>query len=609
MNEAKGRNAVVKGTLTCAVPLIILVAILFAVQTGSALQSENGATGVIAGSLKSADGTPMEGVGVSARHRDQTYTTTVYTDKSGNYAFPALAAGQYRLWAQTVGFEAGWADQQLAAGKRVQQNFSLKTTTDIAPQLSGSEWMASLPENTPEDLRGKRIFSSQCTGCHTASWVLQNRFDEKGWGIIIDMMAVGGLDYSPTANRNQLMLHYKKDLAAYLAKVRGPQELTTFKPHPRPSGEATQVVITEYDLTRPDKPGGYLQVHNGSDWSEGTPSRFEGRGPHDVAVDNDGMVWIADDTIPDRTLARLDPRTGKLTEYKLPDLKDGTAVSTHSVVFDAKSNTVWATNGNDDDFISLDPKTGNFKRWPRPATVKFGVGGTLTLDLQGNPWAPAGDGAIKLDIATGRYSEYPAPTTGKGTYGIATDKNSNVWYTQPGGDRVVMVNNRTADSFELVVGPQDYPGITQFDRDAYKNFRANQNVGTPQMKAPRRGAGDVNGNYVWISEFSANQLLRIDVRDNSYKEYPLPIPFSNPYAAIVDKNHMVWINMLSTDRVAKFDPSTEKFTEYFLPTRGTEIRQIGVDNRLAVPEIWICYDRPNKIARLQLRTTATSGSR
>lgn len=609
MKETKGRNTVLKGKLVLAVSLASLVVILLAVQTARAGQSENAATGVIAGSVKSADGTPMEGVGVSARHRDKTYTTTVYTDKSGNYAFPALDAGQYRVWAQTVGFDAGSADRQLAAGGRVAQNFSLKTTTDIAPQLSGSEWLASLPEATPEDRRGKRIFSSQCTGCHTASFVLQNRFDEKGWGIIIDMMSVGGLDYSPTATRNAMMQHYKKDLAAYLARVRGPQELTTFKPHPRPSGDATQVVITEYDLTRPDMPGGYLQVHNGSDWSEGTPSRFEGRGPHDVTVDADGMVWIADDTIPERSLARLDPRTGRVTEYKLPDLKNGTAVSTHSIMMDEKTNTVWATNGNDGEFISLDPKTGNFKRWPRPAEVKFRVGGTLTLDLQGNPWAPAGDGAIKLDVATGRYTEYPAPTSGKGTYGIATDSRSNIWYSQPGGDRVVMVNNRTADSFELVVGPKDVPDVTQFDRDAYKNIRANQNVGTPLMKAPRRGAGDVNGNYVWFAEFSGNQLLRIDVRDNSYKEYPLPISFSNPYGANVDKNHMVWVNMLNTDRVAKFDPNTEKFTEYFLPTRGTEIRHIGIDNRPTVPEIWICYDRPNKIARLQLRAIANPGSR
>lgn len=596
-----------KAKLIGAVSLICLTAILFAVRTSA--QQGGAAAGIMAGNVRLADGAAAEGVGVSARHQNQTFTTTVYTDRNGNYVFPALDNGTYRLWAQTVGFEAAWADQRLAGG-RVQQNFGLKPAPRdvVARQLSGSEWMASLPDETLADRRGKQIFASQCTGCHTASWVLQSRFDEKGWGIIIDVMAAQGLTTSPTANRNPLMMHYKKDLAAYLARVRGPGEPAPPKPHARPSGDATLIVITEYDLTRPDKPN-YLQVHNGSDWSEGTPSRFEGRGPHDVVVDKDGMAWIADDTIPDRTLAKLDPRTGRVTEYKLPDLKDGTAVSTHSVMMDEKTNTVWATNGNDGEFVSLDPSTGAFKRWPRQPNIKFRVGGTLTVDLEGNPWAPSGDGSIKLDFKTGQYSEYPAPTSGKGTYGIATDARNNLWYSQPGGDRVVKVDSRTGQSTEIVLEPGVLPFITQFDRDAYTNFRANQNVGTPQMKAPRRGAGDVNGNYVWWGEFSANQLLRIDIRDNSIKEYPLPIPFSMPYAAIVDKNHQVWINMISTDRVARFDPTTERFTEYVLPTRGTEVRQIGIDNRPAVPEVWICYDRPGKIARLQLRSAAALGTR
>ena len=253
--------------------LILLVATLFSAQTG-ALQ-EGAATGTITGSVKSADGTAMEGVGVSARHQSQTWTTTVYTNRAGNFAFPALPPGQYRLWAQTVGFEAASADQALGGGGRVQQNFSLKTAPPeiVERQLSGSEWLASLPETTSQDQRMKQVFVAQCTGCHTASWVLQNRFDEKGWGIIIDMMSSGGLDFS-TTGRNPLMQHYKKDLAAYLGNVRGPENAAVLRPLARPTGDATQVVITEYDLTRPDKPN-YLQLHNGSDWSEGTPSRYE----------------------------------------------------------------------------------------------------------------------------------------------------------------------------------------------------------------------------------------------------------------------------------------------------------------------------------------------
>lgn len=586
-----------KPRLLFAVSLVFLTTLVVSQLTGTAQQG-GGSTGVISGTVRGADGAPMEGVGVSARHRAQTFTTTVFSDRTGTYVFPSLEGGQYRVWAQAVGFQAAYADQQLAG--KLQQNFSLKPTNDVAAQMDGTEWMASLPEATPEDRRMKQLYVAQCSGCHTASFVLQNRFDEKGWGIIIDMMSIPGI-LLEGERRDPMMQHYKQQLAAYLARVRGPQNAAVPKPRPRPTGEATQVVITEYDLPRPDKPN-YLQVHNGSDWSEGTPSRFDGRGPHDVVVDADGFAWIADDTIPERTLAKLDPRTGRVTEFKLPDPKNQSAISTHTLAVDEKTNTIWTNNGNEGDFLSINPRTGEFKKWPRQANMKLRVGGTLDVGPDGNPWAPSGaDGAVKLDVRTGQYTEYPIPTRG-GTYGIASDARSNVYYSQPGLDRVVMVDSRTGDSKEIIVGPHNLPEATQFDRDAYKALPAGANVGTPLMKGPRRGGGDQNGNYVYFGEFQGNHLLQIDIRNNSVKEFRMPTPYSVPYAVAVDKNHQAWINMINSDHVAKFDPATQRFVEYQLPSRGTEIRHIGVDNNKPSPEIWICYDRPNKIARLQLRS-------
>ena len=61
----------------------------------------------LTGAVHSADGKTMEGVAVSARASDQTITTTVYTQQDGRYSFPALADGQYAIWAQAEGFDAG----------------------------------------------------------------------------------------------------------------------------------------------------------------------------------------------------------------------------------------------------------------------------------------------------------------------------------------------------------------------------------------------------------------------------------------------------------------------------------------------------------------------
>ena len=89
------------------------VLVLAGLWTTPAAQSARGA-GAIQGNIKSSDGAAMEGVLVSARASDRSFTTSVFTDRQGNYVFPSLDAGQYKVWAQAVGFEAGRAELALA---------------------------------------------------------------------------------------------------------------------------------------------------------------------------------------------------------------------------------------------------------------------------------------------------------------------------------------------------------------------------------------------------------------------------------------------------------------------------------------------------------------
>src|SRR5580700_9320228 len=62
------------------------------------------------GAIHGADGKPMQGVAVSARSAQQTFTTTVYSDDKGEFVFPGLASGSYKVWAQAVGFVTDRAD-------------------------------------------------------------------------------------------------------------------------------------------------------------------------------------------------------------------------------------------------------------------------------------------------------------------------------------------------------------------------------------------------------------------------------------------------------------------------------------------------------------------
>ncbi|HWZ56116.1 MAG TPA: carboxypeptidase regulatory-like domain-containing protein [Verrucomicrobiae bacterium] len=571
----------------------------YAKNAGS--QSPSGAA-ALSGTVKSSDGKLLEGVGVSARGAADTFTTTVYTDDAGRYQFPSLPAGEYRMRAQAVGFEAAKVDAVLSTGAPKPVDLTLSPLTDFYKQLSGTEWAASLPEDTPEDRRMKTVFINNCSGCHQVSFLLQNRFDAAGWSAVMTLMEkMLSIGYAPeNATPNSVIHAYKPELAEYLARVRGPSSVPlNLKLLPRPAGDAARVVVTEYDLSRPDMPG-WIMEHNGTDWTEGTPSRWNGRAAHDVAVDKGGSVWFADDATPERTLGKLDPRTGKITEYKLAD-EANAAETSHALVFDKVGN-IWFANGTEGAPTKFDPETGKFSRYRRPQDIPYS-GDFITMDTKGNIWSPDREGAFKLDPETGKYTNYSLKP-GKANYDIAADDEDKVWVSQPGGNDMIVVDSHSGKVDQLALNYLTSPDyeVTAKDRELSASLGLTPNTATPLEKGPRRSAADRGTDTIWVCEFFADRLAKIDAKTRKVTEYPLPHRYSQPYSATVNqKDHTVWITMLNSDRIAKFDPATEKFTEYTLPTRGTEIRHIQVDSSTNPPTVWLPYDRTNKIARIQFR--------
>ena len=222
-----------------------LVVVGFAATTASADQ-------LLTGSIASTAGQKLEGVLVSAKKEGSTITTSVYTDLNGDYFFPAMADGKYQVWAQALGFQTAKDAVDLTATRH--QDFKLAAITDPEQrirQLPSELLVAALPEETEADANIKRIFHNQCTGCHTPGYPLQFKFDEAGWNKIINLMKVipGTGVPGPTAKVNGIIEFNQKELAAYLARARGPGETSMkFKDRPRPTGEAARVVWTTYDL-------------------------------------------------------------------------------------------------------------------------------------------------------------------------------------------------------------------------------------------------------------------------------------------------------------------------------------------------------------------------
>src|SRR6266513_2520418 len=323
------------------------------------------AEAVLSGSVSESHGGKMAGVAVSAKPAGGTITTTVYSDKAGNYTFPPLPAAKYRVWAQALGYETAKSEVDLSASAK--RNFELVAMTDaeqVIRQLPGNLVLDALPEATEQDRRMKQLVRNDCTSCHTASYPLQHRFDEAGWNAIIELMKnanVYGTYVAKDREPSGILDFHQKELAAYLAKARGPGKTAMrVKLDPRPSGEAARVVIREYDLPLdPDAnlPAGFVQ-NDGSDWSRGTPSvMIPGWGVHDAWLDDAGNVWFTCNIPNKRTsLGKLDTRTGEVRLVNIP-AKNGLAAQSHGMTRTPDGILWFNINPGRGGLGRVDPKT------------------------------------------------------------------------------------------------------------------------------------------------------------------------------------------------------------------------------------------------------------
>jgi streptogramin lyase len=592
----------------------------FAVTAAALLFAQHGtgaAESLLAGSVKSPAGEPLAGVTVSAKAG--TITTTVYTDASGGFYFPALPAGQYRVWAQALGFETAKDEIALSASRR--QDFVLKPLTDIERrirQLPGDLALAGLPEETADDVRMKRLVRNNCTSCHTPSYVLQHRFDEAGWNAIIDMMKrvnVYGV-LQPNRPPNGILDFHQKELAAYLARARGPGESAfRIKEQPRPSGEAARVVIKEYDVPiDPDVPPPYNVVHNdGSDWSLGTPSGLmPGFGVHDAWLDDAGNLWFTSN-VPTRhlTIGKIDAKTGAVKPFVVRGAK-GLAGTTHGMTRDPNGIIWFNVNPGRGGIGRLDPKTETIDVFIPPDTMSP-TGGATTVDYDGKGkiWSSAPDGALRFDPETKTFTEFksvtPKTANGNGTtYGMAGDRDGNGWWAEMIIDIIGYSDPATGKSAEIRLPPVQ----VEMDRvppDVRKHyagiFAPDFNVPFPWSQGPRRMGTDKNGDVLWVGNSWGGSLARIDTRSKDLSFVPLP-PNLQPYQVAVDKNHNPWTNLWMTDRVARYAPATDTWTVFDLPSRGGEVRYISLDERDGTTRVVLPYFRTRKVAVMTLRSEA-----
>jgi streptogramin lyase len=549
--------------------MLMSVGLAFALAGAGLLPAGAQTPAALTGQVTSGEEGPMEGVLVSAKKAGSTVTISVVSDAQGNYSFPAakLEPGQYSLRIRAVGYDLDRpASVDLAAQQPAKYDLKLRKTEDLAAQLSNAEWLASFPGT---DQQKNAMLG--CVGCHTLERVARSTHKPDDF-IHVTLPRMQGyvnqsIPAAPQLRRGERRMEERGDqrvqvyrgMADFLGGVNlssGPQWSYALKTLPRPKGRSTRVVITEYDLPR------------------------ETIQPHDVVIDSDGIAWYS--SFGEQFLGRLDPKTGKASEYPVPMHKPGYPTGFLGLRTD-KAGDLWLGNMYQATMVKFERKSETFKYFPLPPeqnidAAQVNMVSPQSSHVDGKVWSQNNGfaGVHRLDLATGQIETWePFKDAPKGEphniYDVVPDSKNNVYFTDFRQKHIGRIDAKTGE---------------------IKLFA----ILTPSP-ALRRGQMD-SQDRLWFGEYRGDKIGMFDTKTEKFTEWSMPTRWTNPYDVTLDKNEEAWTGSMLNDRVVRLNTKSGDFTEYLLP-RTTNIRRVFVDNSTTPVTFWVGSNHGASIIKLE----------
>jgi streptogramin lyase len=408
-----------------------------------------------------------------------------------------------------------------------------------------------------------------CVSCHTVERIVKSTHDAAEFVQTMTRMGTYANQSMPTRPQKRIaerLLEERGDERAALFQKRaewlasinlseGSSWEYPLKTLPRPKGRATQVIITEYDLPR---------------------SLIE---PHDVVIDKDGNAWYSN--FGEQNIGKLDPKTGKVTEYALPELKKGWPQGSLGLRAD-KDGDLWFGMMYQGAIGRFDPKAEKVTTYPLPPEMnkdmaQVNMVRAESAAVDGKVWSQNnGFAAIhRLDLATGNIETIAPFKDAKGethnVYDIVPDSQNNVYFTDFAQQHIGRVDAKTQK-------------VTLFELPTKKS-------------APRRGMMD-GQDRMWFGEYRGNKIAMFDTKTEKFTEWQMPMPWAAPYDVVLDKNGEAWTGSMMNDRVTRLDPKNGAFVDYLLP-RETNIRRVFVDNTTTPVTFWVGNNHGGSIVKLE----------
>ena len=239
-------------------------------------------------------------------------------------------------------------------------------------------------------------------------------------------------------------------------------------------------------------------------------------------------------------LGRFDPKTGKNEEIPL-----GPGAAPHGVIV-GPDGAPWITEGGQNAIARVDPATRQVKLFPLPHEFANANLNTATFDKKGILWFTGQAGIHgRVDPATGKVEVWRSPR--RGSYGITTTPNGDVWFASLAGDYIGKIDTDTGAV--MVVDPPR------------------------KGSGPRRIWSDSKG-MLWVSFWNAGGVGRYDPATKTWKVWSMPKSTSGTYSVYVDDKDRVWATDWLANAIQRFDPVTETFETFSSDKRGASVRQM-----------------------------------
>jgi streptogramin lyase len=300
--------------------------------------------------------------------------------------------------------------------------------------------------------------------------------------------------------------------------------------------------------------------------------------PHDILVDQEGKVWYTD--FGEMFIGKFDPKTLKLVEYPIKKFKEKAPTGLLSIEFD-REGKIWFDTMYQGSLGRLDPKTGKIDYYPvakewNDDTVQLNFTG-LRHDVDGKVW-----------------------TKTVGTQHIfRVDLKTGKWERFHPTDDLQTVKN--ASIYQVISDSQNNLWMAEFTAGHIGKIDAKTTkvtwypFPTPNGRARRVMLDEQD--RITVAEYRGNKVAVFDTRAEKFTEYDLP-PRTYPYRAVFDKNGEIWASTMHTDRVVRLDPKTGNTAQYMMPS-DTNMRTVFVDNSTTPVTFWVGSNHDHRIVKVE----------